>query len=132
MLARAEFRDSTMDSHASSDIFLGKRNLLHEKTQIYTDFFLIRKYLSFTGCQYYQRAEDKSKIRPQNQKLDCIYLFSNLFGTQLIFKLFHFLNEFSFMTLKNTSRGKKRAYSSYYLLVSMLKHYKEEQKAMNS
>lgn len=46
MLAREEFRDSVMDSHASSDIFLGKGNLMHEKTH----FSLIWKYLSFTCC----------------------------------------------------------------------------------
>lgn len=78
--------------------------------------------------------KEQKQIKSQAPKTEIRLhlLFSNLFGTQLIFKLFHFLNEFSFMTLKNTSRGKKRAYSSYYLLVSMLKHYKEEQKAMNS
>lgn len=68
MLAKAELRDSIMDSHASSDVFLGEGNLLHEKkTQIYTYFSLIWKYLSYTGCQYYQRAvEKKQKSGPQN------------------------------------------------------------------
>lgn len=68
MSERAEFRDNTMASHASSDIFLGKGNLLHEKIQIYTYFSLIWKYFSLTGCQYYQRTEEKSKIRPSKQK----------------------------------------------------------------
>lgn len=73
---------------------------------IYTYFALMWKYLSFTGYQYYQRPEEKSKVRPQNQKLDCLYLFPNLFGTHLIFMLFHFHNDCSFIMLKNISRKK--------------------------
>lgn len=36
------------------------------------------------------------------------------------------------MMLKKTSRKTRKAYFSYYLLISILKHYKEKEKAMNS
>lgn len=67
MPARAEFRDSIMDSHASSDIFLGKGNLLHEKTKIYTYFPLFGNTCHLQAANTIKKQKKNQKPGPQNR-----------------------------------------------------------------
>lgn len=111
MLAGGECRDSIKDSHANSDIFQEKETChmrKHRSTLVFPSFEAI------CGLQAANTVKDQNtnqKVRPSKDKLECIYLLSNLFGTYLIFKLL-------FMMLKK----------KYHLLISILKHYKEKKR----
>lgn len=87
MLARGECRDSIKDSHANSVIFQEKETYCmrkHSSTLIFPSF---EDNCGLQAANIVTEQNKNQKVRPSKQKLECIYLFSNLFGTYIILKL---------------------------------------------